>query len=141
VINLRAVDTLPWALAIFLAILATLATVHALMQTTRMRRHELAVLRMLGFQRRQCSLTVASQATTIALIGAIIGIPLGIVTGRLLWQSLADRLGVVADPVTPVLALVALAVAIAVVANLAAIVPARRAARLSPATLLRNSAP
>ena len=140
VINLRSVDALPWALAAFLALLATLATVHALMQTTRMRRQELAVLRTLGFERRQLSWTVASQATTLALLGAVIGVPIGIIAGRLLWESISGQLGVVEDPVTPIVALLGLTIAIAVVANLAAIVPARRAARVSAATLLREGA-
>jgi hypothetical protein len=138
--NLRAVRALPWALAIFLAVLAILATAHALMQTTRMRRHELAVLRTLGFQRRQLSSTIASQATTIALLGVVLGVPIGALAGVLLWRSIAERVGVVDGPAVPAIALAALALAIMVVANLAAIIPGRRAARVSPSTLLREGA-
>ena len=136
--NLRAVDALPRALAIFLTLLAIVATTHALVQTTRLRRHELAVLRSLGFERQQLSTTVAVQATTIALIGTALGVPLGIVAGRLLWQSIANRVGVVDGVAMPLFALVALAVAITVIANVAAIIPARRAGGVNAENLFHT---
>ncbi len=64
--------------------------------------------------------------------------PLGVVTGRLVWRSFARELGVVSDPSTPlatVLVAVAGGMALAV---LAAQVPAQLAARTSPAEGLRR---
>ena len=74
---------LPRALAAFLAVLAALAVVHALVSTVRMRRQDLAVLRTLGFERRQLGSTLVWQATTIGVVGLAVGVPLGLVVGRM----------------------------------------------------------
>ena len=39
------------------------------------------------------------QTTTVGLAGIVIGVPVGIVVGRLIWQEFAANLGVVAVPV------------------------------------------
>jgi hypothetical protein len=136
--NLRAVDALPRALATFFACLAVVAAVHALTTTTRMRRHDLAVLGALGFQRRQLAATVAWQATAIVLVGLVLGVPLGLVLGRLVWASVADGIGVVDDATVPVAAVVIITIAGLVVANVCAAVLARTARRLAPAEVLRT---
>ncbi len=74
-------------------------------------------------------------ATTAAAL--VIGVPAGVVVGRLLWRAFARQLGVVPDPAsawTPIGLLVIGALALAA---LAAIVPARRAAASSPGADLR----
>lgn len=53
-----------------------------LIASVRRRRHELAVLKTLGFTRRQLAATVAWQSTVAVAIGAVIGAPLGVVLGR-----------------------------------------------------------
>jgi hypothetical protein len=136
--NLRDVRNLPYALGAFLAALAALAIVHALVSTVRLRRHDLAVLRTLGFERRQLAATVASQATAIAAVGVVVGVPLGLVAGRLAWRAVAEGIGVVGDPSTPVVLVAVVAVAGLGVANLAAALPARRASRVGAASVLRT---
>ena len=64
---------------------------------------------------------VGTQATLLAIIGLAFGIPLGLALGRILWHAAAN---------TMPLALVA--------ANLLAAWPARRAARLRTAQILRT---
>ena len=64
---------------------------------------ELATLKSLGFTRRQVSSTVLWQSTTVALVALVVGLPLGVAAGRAVWVLLADRLGAVSQPVTPVL--------------------------------------
>ena len=136
--NLREVQPLPRALAVFLAVLATLAAVHALVTTVRLRRQELAVLRVLGFERRQVAATLGWQATTIGVIGLALGIPLGIVVGRAVWRAVASGIGVVDDPVTPGFVVLLVAVAALAIVNVAAILPGRTARRVRPATVLRS---
>jgi ABC-type lipoprotein release transport system permease subunit len=135
--NLDDVEQLPWALAAFLAVIGALAAVHALVSTVRLRRQDLAVLRALGFRRRQLAATLSWQATTIAVIGLGVGIPLGLAAGRLVWGAVARGIGVVDHPVMPALAIAVVVVAALVVTNLAAVLPGRSAARVRVAAVLR----
>ena len=127
----------PLAVTLLLGLMAAATLVHALVSSVRRRRHDLAILKTIGFMRRQVSVAVVWQATTIALVAVIVGIPVGAAAGRWSWTTFADRLGVPADPATPLLAMVLLAVAILALANLAAAVPGLLAADLQPAVALR----
>ncbi len=138
VLALRNVRTLPQALAAFLVALALAALGHALVTAVRRRRHDLAVLRALGFRPRQNAACIAWQATTVAVVGLVLGLPLGVVVGRLSWRWVADSTPLLYVPPVAVLAML-LAVPVAMVAaNALAAVPARRAARLRPAEVLRS---
>jgi ABC-type lipoprotein release transport system permease subunit len=96
------------------------------------------VLRALGFTSGQLKSAVGWHATTIVLVGLVVGVPIGIVGSLILWRAFANQLDVVAEPQSPI-ALVAVVVALAVlVANAVAIVPARTAGRIQPATLLTS---
>lgn len=92
----------------------------------------------MGFRRRQVIETVAMQATVFALIGLAVGIPLGLVVGRLVWQQVADGAGLASDTTLPALVIAGVAVATLVVVNVIAWLPARTAARTRPATVLRS---
>lgn len=136
--NLREVKMLPRALAAFLAVLAAAAVLHALVSTVRMRRRELAVLRAIGFERRQLRSTVRWQAMTIGLVGIAVGVPLGIVVGRLTWIVVARGIGVVDDPVVPAPAILLFAIGALVTMGLAGVVPSRLARKVPAATVLRT---
>ncbi len=138
VANLAQVDRLPWLLAGFLATLAVAVVAHALVVGVRRRRRDLAVLRAVGFRGGQTRSAVAWQATSLALVGVVVGLPLGVAVGRWAWTLVADGLGVLDDPSVPVVALVLVPVAALGVANLAAALPAHRAATMSPAAVLRS---
>jgi hypothetical protein len=129
---------LPLALAAFVALIALVAVGLALVSSLRRRRRELAVLKTLGFSRRQIRTTVAWQASTVAAIGLVVGIPIGLLVGAYVWHEVADELGVSAYRSWPRLALVLLAVGAFLAVNLIAAVPARRAARTRPAVVLRS---
>ncbi len=131
------VEVLPLLIAAVFTAAAAAALAHALVTSIRRRRRDLAVLKTLGFTRPQVIAAVASQATTIAAIGLLVGLPLGIGVGRFAWNVFADDLGVVPEAVTPI-GLSALVVpATILLANLIAALPAQTAARTRPALVLR----
>jgi predicted lysophospholipase L1 biosynthesis ABC-type transport system permease subunit len=138
VVLLRNVRTLPRVLAAFLGLLGVAALGHALVTSVRRRRHDLAVLRAMGFRPAQNAATIAWQATVIAVVGLLIGLPLGIAAGRISWRWVADS-----TPLLYVAPLAGLAVLLAIpgsvaIANALAALPARRAARLRPVEVLRT---
>jgi putative ABC transport system permease protein len=135
--NLDELGALPWALAAFLALLAAIAAVHALVSTTRRRRRDLAVLRVLGFVGGQVRSTLRWQALTVAGVGLAVGVPAGLIAGRRLWSALADALGVVDDWTFPWLTVVLAVPAAMSVAVLLAVPPGRTAARVPPGRVLR----
>jgi ABC-type antimicrobial peptide transport system permease subunit len=94
-------------------------------------------LKTLGFTTRQLSSVVAWQATVAVVAGAVVGVPLGIVLGRTLWNLFAHEISVVPAPTVPVTVVVIIAVGAVVVGNLVAALPARMAARTPTALLLR----
>ena len=134
----RDVAALPLALSAFLAVLAVGAVGHALSIAVRRRRHELAVLRALGLTRWQSRLVIGTQATLLALIGLAFGIPLGIALGRVLWHAAADITPLAYSPPWAALALLLIVPVALLAANLLAAWPARRAARLRTAHILRT---
>jgi hypothetical protein len=136
--NLREVKVLPRGLAAVLAILAVLAVLHALVSTLRQRRRDLAVLRSIGFDRRQLGSTLLWQATAIALAGVVLGLPLGLVIGRLAWRAVANGIGVVDDPLSPVVAVVVVAVAAVLGVVGVALAPSLSARNVSAAEALRS---
>ena len=91
------------------------------------RTRELGLLRAVGTSRRQVRRTVRYEATITALIGALLGVVVGVLFALVLAQPLE------AEGFTftiPVGTLVVLLVVAAVLGVLAAIGPARRAARI-----------
>jgi ABC-type lipoprotein release transport system permease subunit len=138
VTNLSNVRGLPLLLAAFLVLLAIGAVAHALLTGARSRFHDLAVLRALGLTPRQAAACVTWQAAIIGGMALAIGIPLGIVVGRQVWHLLADSLSFVyVGPVVGVALLLIVPVALAVL-GVMALWPARGAARLHTAEVLRT---
>ncbi len=138
VVAYKDVRSTPIVLSIVLALLATMTLAHGLVSSVRRRRRELALLKTLGFTRRQVSSTVAWHASTVVAIALLFGIPLGIVAGRWAWSTLATDLGAVIVPVVPWLVLAIGIPALLFLANLVAFIPGRIAARLRPAIALRS---
>jgi predicted lysophospholipase L1 biosynthesis ABC-type transport system permease subunit len=111
---------------------------HLLLSSLTRRRRETGLLKSLGFVRRQVALSVSWQTTTVALIGIVVGVPVGVAAGRAVWSAFATNLGVGTAPVVTTWVIAVLAVGTLVVANLLAVVPAYLAARSKPAALLRT---
>src|SRR6185436_16846913 len=106
--------------------------VHALATAVRRRRRDLAILATIGFSRFQIAATVAWQATTVAVVGLLVGIPIGVIAGRFATGRLAASIGSISDPVVSWLALAGVVVGTLVIANLVAALPGLAAARTRP---------
>jgi ABC-type antimicrobial peptide transport system permease subunit len=141
VVLLRNVRTLPRNLAIFLVLLGVAALGHALVTAVRRRRHDIAVLRALGFTPRQAALCIVAQASAIGFISLVIGVPIGILVGQLAWRWMADVTPLLYAPPIAVLAIVIVIPATVIAANVLAAWPAQRASRIRPADVLRTDAP
>jgi hypothetical protein len=136
--DLRRVSNVPLVLAGILATMAAAMLVHTLLTSIRRRRRDLAILKTLGFVRRQVGSTVAWQASTLAIISLLLGVPIGVATGRLAWRLFTDQLGVIPSPVVPAITLWLLVPATLILANAIALFPGRIASRTRPAAVLRT---
>lgn len=137
VANLGNVRNLPLFLAAFLILLAIGATAHALLTGARSRSHDLAALRALGLTPRQSAACVIWQAAVIGVVALVIGIPIGLVVGRQVWRVLADSLSFVYVGPVAGLVLIVIAPIALVTVGLMSLWPARSAARLRTAEVLR----
>lgn len=136
-LHLDEIRPLLTALAAFFALLGLAGLAHALMVSTRRNRGFFAALRSLGFERGQVVRSVMTCSLVIVGISAIIGVPLGVVVGRLAWRAAVADLGIVDHPAFPVTFLLGVVVGVVVVALTVAGVPAWRASRRPPAEMLR----
>jgi putative ABC transport system permease protein len=92
------------------------------------RTRELGMLRAIGMTRRQARRMIRHESVTICLIGAALGIPVGVFLAAMATAALS-RYDVVFS--LPVGSLVVFALAAVLAGMLAAILPARRASRLN----------
>jgi hypothetical protein len=123
-------------LVAFLAAIASLAVAHALAITIRRRRRDLGVLRSLGFTRRQVRRAVLTPAAVLAVAAIGIGLPLGVMAGRLGWRALTESIGVPFVPVVPAGLLAAVIVGVAAVTAVAVIPSVIASGRVRPGVVL-----
>jgi ABC-type lipoprotein release transport system permease subunit len=134
-VNFGQAVNFPVILGSVLFLFGVASLLHVLVLSVARRRHEVGLLKSVGFLRRQVASTVLWQTTTVALIGLAGGVPLGVAIGRTVWRAFADYLGVVPVPVVTPWEIGAIALGTLVVAELLAAVPAVIAARVPPASL------
>jgi hypothetical protein len=134
---IKDLELLPLALSAFLAVLALGAVGHALSIAVNRRRHELAVLRALGMTRPQTRMVVAAQASVLAVIGLVFGVPLGLALGRSLWRVVAGFTPLAYHPPLAVWALLLIGPIALLAANTLAAWPEQHAARLRTGQVLR----
>jgi len=135
--NVGRVRGVPSVLAVLLGLLVLTTMLHALVVSVRSRRVDLAILKGLGANRRWIGRVVHSQATLLVVVPLVIGVPIGLLLGSRVFRAFVGRIGAWPAAVIPGLAIVAIALGLLLLANVAALVPARRARRLSTATMLR----
>ena len=138
IVNYRSMDSTPLLLGAALALAAVAALALTLVTSVRRRRRDLALLKTLGFTRRQLASVVTWQSMIAVSIGVIVGVPSGIVVGRALWDLFAREIHAVPEPTVPAVTIAAIAIGALVLANLVAAIPGRQAARTQTAVLLRS---
>jgi hypothetical protein len=120
-----------------LAVSGAATLVHLLVVSVSRRRREMGLLKALGFVNGQIVASVAWQATALALVGIVVGVPLGTVLGGRVWDAFAGNLGAVPVAVVPWWLIAGIVLGIVVVADLLAVAPALAARRSRPQQLLR----
>jgi len=113
-------------LAVFVSIFGMINT---LVLSVYERTREIGMLRAIGMTRRQVRRMIRQESIITALIGAAIGLPLGIFLAALVNRALSEFDVRFAIPWVQLIVLTMVAIVIGV---LAAIMPARRAAKLNP---------
>ncbi|HEY5092856.1 MAG TPA: ABC transporter permease, partial [Acidimicrobiales bacterium] len=138
IVNYRSMGTTPAILGGGLALGAVVALALTLIASVRRRRRELALLKTLGFVRRQLASAVAWQSSIAVSIGVVIGVPVGILLGRILWDLFVHEIDAVPMPSVPGPVIVLIVVGALVLANVVAAIPGRMAAGTSTALVLRE---
>ena len=113
-------------LAVFVSVFGMINT---LVLSVYERTREIGMLRAIGMTRRQVRRMIRQESIITALIGAAVGLPLGIFLAALVNRALSEydvRFSI------PWVQLIVLTIVAVIIGILAAIMPARRAAKLNP---------
>ncbi len=120
--------SLIYGLLILSVIIAVLGVINTMAMSVLERTREIGLLRAIGLTRRQSRLMIRRESILISILGALLGVATGLVIGVLLQRALAptgiDQLAI------PWLSLVIFFVLAALIGVIAALAPARRAARM-----------
>ncbi|KAA2258776.1 FtsX-like permease family protein [Solihabitans fulvus] len=119
-----------WAMIGLAVVIALVGIANTLSLSVLERTRESALLRALGLTRGQLRLMLVVESILMALMGAVLGLILGVGSGWLLTKSLSTA-AMQVDLSVPVGQIGVLLVAAVIAAVLAAALPARRAARTS----------
>jgi ABC-type antimicrobial peptide transport system permease subunit len=130
--GLSAILNILYVLLALSVVVSLFGIVNTLVLTVFERTRELGMLRAIGMTRRQVRRMIRHESVITALIGGVLGIVLGLVLGGLL----VARVEFIAFSL-PTTQIVIFALLTIVVGILAAIFPARRAARLNPLEALQ----
>jgi putative ABC transport system permease protein len=130
--GLQSVLNILYVLLALSVLVSLFGIINTLVLTVFERTREIGMLRAVGMTRRQVRRMIRWESVITALLGGVIGIVLGIVLGGLL----VARIDFIVFSL-PAGSLIVFAIATVLVGMLAAIFPARRAARLEPLEALQ----
>ena len=120
--------TMIYALLVFTVVIALVGIVNTLALSTFERVRELGLLRAVGMSRGDIRSMVRWEAAIVALLGALIGLVVGLLLAWVALKALENKgLGVISMPAAQLAAFVVVG---ALAGVLAAVLPARRAARV-----------
>jgi putative ABC transport system permease protein len=129
--NSRTINQLLYLIYGMLALsilIAALGVVNTMALSVLERTREIGLLRAVGASRRQVRRMIRWEAVLVAVTGALAGILVGLLAGTSLRAALSgDGIEILVIPMATLLVILVLAIVIGV---LAAVLPARRAARL-----------
>ena len=126
--GLKMILSMLYVLLGFSVVVSLFGMVNTLVLAVYERTRELGMLRAVGMTRRQARRMIRHESIITALIGAAMGIPLGVFLAALVTQALS-RYGVgLSLPVTEIVVFTTVAIVAGV---LAAIIPSRRASRIN----------
>jgi putative ABC transport system permease protein len=129
-------------LTLMLGVVAALGVFNTAVLNARERRRDLGMLKSIGMTPRQVTVMVVTSMAALGALGGLLGIPLGIVTHRLIIPAMGHSaqitvpefmLNVYRAPTLVLLALAGIGIA-----ALGAFIPARSAARTTIADVLHN---
>lgn len=120
-------------LAIFIA---ALGVANTLGMNLSSRQHEVAVLRTLGLTRRGVRQLVTAEGIVVVALGTVLGVLTGLLLSQVITTGASALTGYRITPVYPWRLIVVALISSPLVGLLASLVPARRAARLSPVSAL-----
>jgi ABC-type lipoprotein release transport system permease subunit len=136
--NYTGVRDTPLALGAVVALLAAGTLAHMLLTSVHRRRRDLAILKALGLSRSQLLRVLTWEASALAAVALLIGLPLGAVAGRWSWVLFAWSVGVAGHASFPVPLLLLAIPAVLLLANLIAAAPGWTAAQIRPGRILRS---
>ncbi|MCW2605157.1 MAG: hypothetical protein JWN61_3292 [Pseudonocardiales bacterium] len=110
-------------------VIAAIGIVNTLALSVLERTRELGMLRAIGMTRKQVKRMVRTESVIIALFGALLGVVVGVGFGIALQQALSDQ--GIEKLALPWLQLIIYVIVAAIIGVLAAVLPARRAAKLN----------
>ncbi|MEU7206573.1 FtsX-like permease family protein [Streptomyces sp. NPDC045470] len=122
------------AMAILIAVLGVINT---LAMSVFERKHEIGMLRAIGLDRAKVKQMVRLESVVISLFGAVLGIGLGLFMGWAVGGSIAGKVATYSMEI-PVGRIVIFLATAAVVGVMAAVWPARSAARLNPLQAIKS---
>jgi putative ABC transport system permease protein len=117
-----------YVLLAFSVVVSLFGMVNTLVLSVFERTRELGMLRAIGMTRRQARRMIRHESVITALIGAALGLPLGVFIAALLTEALSEYGVVMSIPIGTLAAFTLVAVLAGIAA---AILPARRASRLN----------
>lgn len=100
--QLSRTGSMPVLLGSVAAIAGLVAGVQGVVSLVGRNRSAVALLRALGATGHQAARVPVAQTVYAAGAAVVIGLPVGLVAGRLMWAAMAERLGVVVSHATPV---------------------------------------
>ncbi|WEO99095.1 FtsX-like permease family protein [Streptomyces sp. FXJ1.172] len=138
----RTINGSATALTLMLALVASLGVFNTVVLNTHDRRRDLGMLKSIGMTPRQVTVMTVTSMAVLGALGSVLGVPLGIAAYEVVVPRMAAGIDITLPSymtdVWHAPQLAELALAGVVIAVVGALVPARRAARLTVAEVLHN---